>query len=172
MLAKFIDKISEKIADGISKTHGKIKESLETNTKEIKDKFEQFKYTNPPPPKGVRKPCPPPSPPRPQSVSGMSTTVKDMDFPKELRTKEVTELPEYLKDVSKTIITIEEGEMEKVVKVVIDIGPNLANAIKEVASMSTTPGATVANAFGPFLLESAKNIVLVLKENSGNEKPK
>lgn len=144
MFTKFLDKISDKVAGWIHKAHQELQE---------------MKYTPNPPP-----------PPRPQSIPRSPTTPKDMGFPKELKVKEVTELPQYLKDVSKTIITIEENEMEKVVKVVIDIGPNLADVMKEIINASTSPGESIDTAFGKFLQESARNIVLVLKENTPNEK--
>jgi len=59
--------------------------------------------------------------------------------------------------------------MEKVVKVVIDIGPNLKDVMNNLITLSGFPSEAIKDAFGSFLQECAKNIVLVLKENSEKE---
>jgi hypothetical protein len=156
MLTKFLDKMSEKIAGGISKTHKKITEIKNSPPKPPKINTKDFEEK-------VLNPRPPAPSPQKRSIAD--------DFPKELKVKRIAELPKYLKDVSKTTITIEENEMEKVVKVIIDIGPNLSSVMKDIVYASNSPGSSIASAFGPFLQESAKNIVLVLKENSENPKP-
>jgi hypothetical protein len=155
MLTKFLDKISEKIINGMHKFHEWVEDSKSKEPPKINTKLFE---------RAVLRTAPKPVPEK-------YSEVKNIGFPKELKVKEIEELPEYLKDVSKTIITIEENEMEKVVKVIIDIGPNLKDVMKEIVDCSTSPGGSIQQAFGPFLLESAKNIVLVLKENTENNEP-
>lgn len=163
MFGKLLDKFSEKIAGKASEIHEEWKKNFSTNPPPgLGQKIDMEKLRG-----SFQKGIPPLSRPEPKPKS---QSPKRM-FPKELKTKEITEIPDYLKDMSKTTIEIKDNEMEKVVKVIIDIGPNLASVMKDLANYSSSPGQSIDLAFGKFLQESAKNVVLVLKENTEKPKP-
>ena len=160
MLTKLLDKITEKIIEKVHKfrTGSKSKkESIKINTELLQRSLLKIKIPTPPP----------------QSTPKKYTA----GFPKETEPKETSQQDfskRFSKEIPKTIISIEESEMEKVVKIIIDIGPNMASVMKDLVQEASAGygGEAVNEAFGPFLQESAKNIVLVLKENSENKEQK